>query len=274
MLLSAREISKTFVKKVGLKKQYIKVLDGASLDIEEGKKVAILGNSGEGKSTFARILCGFCDCEGQVLLDGEDLIDKKGRYLRKKGVAIQIISQQPFSSLDPNQRVGKAVKEVFVARHIASKSASKILASQLFDEMRLDISLMDRLPSQLSAGQAQRVAIARALAVRPRLVILDEATSMLDVSSQAQILEIFNELAKGGLAVLFISHDEKLVYSFADSVYRMRDGKIVEDKNFKRQKQASELETRDNARIYDTKTHNDAKISDVGTVDNAVDVIE
>lgn len=234
MLLSARNISKTFVKKVELNKQYIKVLDGASLDIEEGKKVAILGRSGEGKSTFARILCGFCDCEGQVLLDGENLIDKKGRYLRKKGVAIQMISQHPFSSLDPNQRVGKAVEEVFVASHIASRSASKILASQLFEQMRLDSSLMDRLPSQLSAGQAQRVAIARALAIRPRLIILDEATSMLDVSSQAQILEIFNELAKEGIAVLLISHDEKLVYSFADSVYKMKNGKIVVDEDFKR----------------------------------------
>ncbi len=236
MLLSAKEVSKTFVKKVGGAKQYIKVLDGASLDIDEGKKIAILGKSGEGKSTFARILCGFCDCEGQVYLDDEPLFDKKGRYSRKKGVAIQMISQQPFSSLDPNQRVGKAVEEVFVACRLANRKASKILAARLFEQMRLDITLMDRLPSQLSAGQAQRVAIARALAIRPRLIILDEATSMLDVSSQAQILEIFDELAKDGLAVLFISHDENLVYSFADSVYRMRDGRFIEDEEFARQK--------------------------------------
>lgn len=246
MLLSAREISKTFVKKVGGKKQYTTVLDNANLDIDEGKKVALLGKSGEGKSTFARILCGFCDCSGQVFLDGEPLFDKRGRYSRKKGIAIQMISQHPFSSLDPNQRVGKAVEEVFLAHRIANRKTSKAIASQLFEQMRLDISLMDRLPSQLSAGQAQRVAIARALAIRPRLIILDEATSMLDVSSQAQILEIFDDLAKDGLAVLFISHDENLVYSFADSVYRIENKKFVEDEAFKQQKQTNAPKTSDN----------------------------
>lgn len=227
MLLSAQNISKTFVKKVNGRKEYISVLENVCFDMDEGQKIAILGKSGEGKSTFARILCGFTKCQGQIYFDGQPLFDVRQRYDRKLGINIQLISQQPYLSLDPRQKVGDAVREVFQAHKIAKGEKAKFLTRVLFDEMGLDISIMDRLPSQLSGGQAQRVAVARAIAVNPKIIILDEATSMLDVSSQSQILEIIDKLVLKGLAVLFISHDEDLVYSFADKVYAVKEGQVI-----------------------------------------------
>lgn len=238
-MLEAVELYKTF--KSGASARY--PLLGASLSIDDGEKVGIFGDSGEGKSTFANILCGLVVPDaGNVYLDeiplyggGSGSLGKlgsvgklgnagKSRYNARVGRKIQIIPQQPYLSLDPTQRVGSAVAEVLRAKRYSAAEAKK-RARELFEKVALDVALMDRLPSQLSGGQVQRVAIARALATQPDVLVSDEATAMLDTASQAQIVRIFDKIAKDdGISVIMISHDLKLIRSFADRIYRLENG--------------------------------------------------
>lgn len=250
-MLEAVELYKTF--KSGASARY--PLLGASLSVDDGEKVGIFGDSGEGKSTFANILCGLVVPDaGNVYLDEIPLYgggsgsfggfgsvgklksaDRSGSggrlanagkcgYNARVGRKIQIIPQQPYLSLDPTQRAGSAVAEVLRAKRYSAAEAKK-RARELFEKVALDVALMDRLPSQLSGGQVQRVAIARALATQPDVLISDEATAMLDTASQAQIVRIFDGIAKDdGISVIMISHDLKLIRSFADRIYRLENG--------------------------------------------------
>lgn len=250
-MLEAVGLYKTF--KSGASVRY--PLLGASLSVDDGEKVGIFGDSGEGKSTFANILCGLVVPDaGNVYLDeiplygggsgsfgGFGSVGKlksagisgsggrlanagKCGYNARVGRKIQIIPQQPYLSLDPTQRVGSAVAEVLRAKRYSAAEAKK-RACELFEKVALDVALMDRLPSQLSGGQVQRVAIARALATQPDVLVSDEATAMLDTASQAQIVRIFDKIAKDdGISVIMISHDLKLIRSFADRIYRLENG--------------------------------------------------
>lgn len=230
-MLEAIGISKSFtLSAVSGKKTVITPLKNADLKIERGEIIGILGKSGEGKSTFARILCGFeVPDSGNVYFNGKPLFGKKNKYDRKTGLKIQIIPQQPLQSLDPLQPVGKAVREsVMVSKTAIGKKNIGSAAKALLNKVLPDSDIENRLPSQLSGGQAQRVAIARALAAKPEILISDEATAMLDVSSQAQTVKLFQALAENdGISVLFISHDEELISAVCDRVFKLIDGKFA-----------------------------------------------
>lgn len=221
-LLEARDIQKRYKDR--------RVLNGASLSVEPGELVSIVGASGSGKSTLARILCGTVRPDGgEALFDGEPLLPN-GRFQPALRRFVQLIPQQPYASLDPRQRVGDAIAEPLLCHGLAhGRRDARAQARRLMERARLDPALFDRRPGELSGGQAQRVLIARSLGVRPRLLIADEATSMLDVTAQAQIARLLRDLVeRDGVSVLHISHDRPLVDAISDRVYEMRDGKLAE----------------------------------------------
>lgn len=208
-----------------------RILDGVSFKIEEGELVSIVGPSGEGKSTIARILCGTVQPDGgRVLFQGEELLTAVGRSRKRQRRNIQLIMQQPYASLDPRQTVGSAVSEPLLFYKIAgSKGEARRRSLDLMEQMQLPPGLYDRRPGELSGGQVQRVLIARALTLSPALFIADEATSMLDMSSQAQIVRIFQSLVRNhGVSILFISHDWPLVESISSRIYQLSNGKLSE----------------------------------------------
>jgi ABC-type glutathione transport system ATPase component len=225
-MLEITNISKSF-RRAG-SKQIETPVGGADMQIGDAEIVALMGKSGEGKSTIARLLCGTLRADaGRVLLDGEILLDGK-RYNRRVGRVIGLVSQQPYAALDPRQRLGDAVAEPLLVRGIAkNRTQARKHAARLFSEVSLDTELLDRLPSQVSGGQAQRAVIARALGVEPRLLIADEATSMLDPIAQDFIIKVLKNLVlTRGISVLLISHDPELIENTADRVYSLSGGKI------------------------------------------------
>jgi peptide/nickel transport system ATP-binding protein len=228
-MLDARNISKSFRKPntKGLEK----VLDNISFKIDANEAVSIIGKSGEGKSTIARILCGTIKPDnGEIEYGGERLFDKNHNYNNKFHSCIQIIPQQPFSALDPKQRVGDAIAEpLLFYRIVRNKTEAAEQVARLLEQVWLDREISRRFPSQISGGQAQRIAIARALSLKPGLLIADESTSMLDVSAQAQVIGIFQSLLKSKqLSILLISHDKALVEVFSHRVYHLSQGTIQE----------------------------------------------
>ena len=225
-MLEVFGVIKTF-RKVG-ERGLEKPLDGVSFTVGNGEIVGLMGKSGAGKSTIARILCGTLRADsGSASFGGEQLFDN-GHYSRSVGFGIQLIPQQPFSALDPRQRIGNAVMEPLLHHKIArSKAQAREIAVQLLRDALLEDELFMRLPSQLSGGQAQRAVIARTLAVSPKLLIADEATSMLDMSSQAQIIDIIRSLAESkGVSILIISHDHNLINTVCDRSYTLIDGRL------------------------------------------------
>ncbi|GHV87239.1 hypothetical protein AGMMS50255_5350 [Spirochaetia bacterium] len=196
--------------------------------IENAEIVALTGKSGEGKSTIARLLCGTLRADsGRAALNGEILLDGR-RYDRRIGSVIGLIPQQPYAALDPRQRLGDAVAEPLLVRRIVrNRVEARERAAQLFSEVFLDTELLDRLPSQVSGGQAQRTAIARVLGVEPKLLIADEATSMLDPAAQDVVINVLKNLvSERGISVLIISHDPQLVENTAERIYTLSGGKI------------------------------------------------
>ncbi len=226
-MISVENVKKSF----GTKKNVKLVLDNVNMKIKDGEIVGLLGKSGAGKSTLARIMKGeFLLNEGNVFADYSPLF-MNGKYNAKTGMAIQVVPQQPYASLDPIQKVGKGLVEVLVANKIFKKKEAKDKALELMKKMNLSEDLFDRLPSQLSGGQAQRFVIARALSLSPKLLVSDESTSMLDVVSQSQILKIYQEIAENGTSILMISHDKAMIEFVCNRIYEIENGKIFELEN-------------------------------------------
>lgn len=198
------------------------VLQDVSLTIPDGSIIGMFGASGIGKSTLAKILCGVTAPDaGAVFLDGKLLVSQKEAYDRKRGLAIQMVYQQPYATLDPSQKIGAGLRELISYHHLAeNKKAAEALIADVLTQMQLPPKILAHLPWQISGGEAQRVALARCLLLRPKLLILDEATSMLDVSTQANLLALVKaQMVSGGRSVLFISHDRALTDFYCDTVY-------------------------------------------------------
>ncbi|BBH71429.1 ABC transporter ATP-binding protein [Actinoplanes sp. OR16] len=212
MILEVRELRKSF-------KDFVAV-DGVSFSVPAGGSLAVVGESGSGKTTCARIVTGLeTATSGSVVLDGRPALSR-----RERASAVQMVFQDPYLSLDRRQTVRSCLAEV-LAFH--DRPVSRIDA--LLDLVGLDRRLGDALPRRLSGGQRQRVAIARALAAEPKLLVLDEAVAALDVSIQAQILNLLVEArAATGVAYLFITHDLSVVRHVCEDVVVMRSGRVVE----------------------------------------------
>ena len=198
------------------------VLQDVSLNIPDGSIIGMSGASGIGKSTLAKILCGVTAPDaGAVFLDGKLLVSPKEAYDRKRGLAIQMVYQQPYATLDPLQKIGAGLREL-ISYHRLTKNRQETekLIADILAQMQLPPKILAHLPRQISGGEAQRVALARCLLLRPKLLILDEATSMLDVSTQANLLALVKaQMIPSGGSVLFISHDRALTDFYCDTVY-------------------------------------------------------
>ena len=197
------------------------ILKNVSLEIPDNQICGVFGKSGIGKSTLAKILCGVCPPDaGRILLDNRCLVSNDRPYDRRLGISIQMVYQQPYATLDPRQKIGSGFRELIRYHRFAPKGKEQALTEEILTKVGLEPQILSHLPHQISGGEAQRVAIARCLLFQPRLLILDEASSMLDVSTQANVLGVVRRLmhANGG-SILLISHDEGLVNSICDQIY-------------------------------------------------------
>lgn len=208
----------------------LRVVDDVSFAVRRGQTYALVGASGSGKSTVARMLFQFTQpTSGRVLVDGRDITDARGGELRQLRRQMQLVYQNPFASLNPRLNVEQIVTDPLAAFGLGSRRQRRGRAAALIDLVALPAATLARRPADLSGGQRQRVAIARALALNPGFVVCDEPVSALDVSVQAQILDLLTDLQDElGLSCLFISHDLAVVRQIAHQVGVLQHGRLVE----------------------------------------------
>ncbi|MGB0788324.1 MAG: ABC transporter ATP-binding protein, partial [Marinirhabdus sp.] len=232
-LLEVKNLKKEYISKAGFfgKNQRVKAVDGVSFQIYEGETLGLVGESGCGKTTLGKTLLQLEKATaGRVLYRGRDLTKLKPSEIRKLRKEIQLIFQDPFSSLSPRLQVGEAIVEPMKVHKIGtSKKQRRACALHMLERVGLAAAHYHRYPHELSGGQRQRVGIARAIAMRPKLVVCDESVSALDISVQAQVLNLLNELKEDfNFTYIFISHDLAVVKYMADQLLVMNRGKIVE----------------------------------------------
>ncbi|MFF2387099.1 ABC transporter ATP-binding protein [Streptomyces sp. NPDC058108] len=214
----------------GTRRRRRRALHGVSLSVAPGETVGVIGETGSGKSTFARTVLGLVRASaGRIVIGGEDVSaygPREWRGLRRRGV-VQYVFQDPLRSLDPDLTVGESLVEPLLVQGVTRTEAAD-RARTFLARVGLSEDLLDRLPGELSGGQRQRVAVARALVTEPRLVILDEPVSALDSANRVQVLQILKELRAAGVALVFISHDLGSVAGIADRIAVLYQGELVE----------------------------------------------
>ena len=209
---------------------HVLAVDNVSFNIGAGETFGLVGESGSGKSTLARLAVGLLEpSSGSVRLGGLDVREKGAAARSARARLVQMVFQDPFGSLNPRLRVERIIGEPLAVNGIGDESGRRKRVVELLGKVGLSVESGRRYPHELSGGQRQRVAIARALALNPKLIVCDEAVSALDVSIQAQVLNLFRDLqAEFGLAYLFISHDLRVVHHVADRIAVMYRGRVVE----------------------------------------------
>lgn len=232
-LLSVRDLRVWFPVRRGvfsLTHGYVKAVDGVSFDIHAGKTLGLVGESGCGKTTVGRSILRLIPAtSGDVRFEGRDFFAYRGRELRQLRRYMQIVFQDPFSSLNPRMTVGTLIGEPLEAHGITHGQQTRRRVGELLQRVGLDAGYAQRYPHEFSGGQRQRIGIARALALSPKFIVCDEPVSALDVSIQAQILNLLDDLQQEfGIAYLFIAHNLAVVEHFSDEVAVMYLGRIVE----------------------------------------------
>jgi oligopeptide transport system ATP-binding protein len=233
-LLEVTDLVKHFPIKAGavIEREVARVraVDGVSLTLHEGETLGLVGESGCGKSTLCRVILQLLTpTSGSVRFQGQELVGRSRRDLRPIRRHIQMVFQDPFASLNPRKRIGQIVGDPMELHGLASGAEVKRNVQDLLDRVGLQAEHYNRFPHEFSGGQRQRIGIARALALRPKLIIADEPVSALDVSVQAQIINLFEDLQdEFGLSYLFVAHDLGVVRHVSDRVAVMYLGKIVE----------------------------------------------
>ena len=232
-LLRVENVAKSYFSRVGVfgQKQEIKAVNGISFDVFEGETLGLVGESGCGKSTLGKVILQLEKAtKGSIFYKGKEITSLKSKDLRSLRKDIQLIFQDPYSSLHPRKIIGQAIIEPMEVHGIgSSKKQRKEKAMELLSRVGLEESYFHRYPHQLSGGQRQRVGIARTIAMEPKLVICDESVSALDISVQAQVLNLLNELKEDfGFTYIFISHDLAVVKYMADQLLVMNKGAIEE----------------------------------------------
>ena len=233
-IVQAIGLSKHFPRRTGSllnrKTALLRAVDDVSFRIFQGETLGLVGESGCGKSTLGRLLIRLIEpTEGAILLDGEDIASLPTRAMREKRRAMQIIFQDPYGALNPRMSVEDIIMEPMVIHGARADAASRARVAELLGLVGLPARARDRFPHEFSGGQRQRIGIARALALNPRFIVCDEAVSALDVSVQAQIVNLLQDLqGELGLTYLFIAHDLGVVRHISDRVAVMYLGKIVE----------------------------------------------
>ncbi len=233
-LLEVTDLVKHFPIKRGIlidrEVDQVRAVDGVSFKVEKGETLGLVGESGSGKSTACRaVLQLIKPTSGSVRFEGQEIAGLRRRQMQPLRRQMQMIFQDPYASLNPRKRVGQIVGDPLKRQNVASGSELRRLVQELLERVGLSSEHFNRYPHEFSGGQRQRIGIARALALKPKLVICDEPVSALDVSIQAQIVNLLDDLQdEFGLAYLFVAHDIGVVRHISDRIAVMNEGKIVE----------------------------------------------
>ena len=232
-LLEVTDVVKHFPVKSGSlrrSRDVVHAVDGVSLELKAGETLGLVGETGCGKSTLGRCIARLLDLtSGKVVFDGKDISRLNARQLRPLRREIQVIFQDPYGSLNPKRRVGAIIGDPFAIHNVASGDDRKRRVQELMELVGLNPEHYNRFPAEFSGGQRQRIGVARALALRPKLIVCDEPVSALDVSIQAQIINLLSDLQDQlNLTYIFIAHDLSVVRHVSDRVALMYLGKIVE----------------------------------------------
>ena len=233
-LLVVEGLKKYFPIRKGLlferTRDYVRAVDDVSFEINIGETLGLVGESGSGKSTTGYCVIRLLELtEGRIFFAGKEITGLRGEALRQMRREMQIVFQDPYASLNPRMTVGDIVAEPLVVHQIGQRQSRQATVRRLLDVVGFDPSYINRYPHEFSGGQRQRIGIARALALNPQLIVCDEPVSALDVSIQAQILNLLKDLQRDfGLSYLFIAHDLAVVRTMSDRMAVMNRGKVVE----------------------------------------------